>query len=483
MVLVNVRVRGIAATAITKILLDKGYRIVQASNIIRERFGLEQDTSPAEVTVKDADIDELLVIGFHGPAKKVVRDLVDTLKYVFTWISPIGLHSIHVGVVREKKADSCIVEIGNGFKGILRDCNFEVGKRIVVSVVKAPIKPSEPLVLSRNIRVIGKYIALIHGSRKISLSEHIRDQSKRDYLLAIAASKLIGSGLGIHFRSSSAHASKEDIEDEIEQLREKLVEIIEKTKNIDEAPIQIYEGEYIALLGLTSKAKEILDDYRAQVTPTIRCHHSYKSFGDTLSELVDLSEKLVSEGINEKIVSKVLKKHILDKYKSYPRIRIIHKKPDGTTLFLTPGTLYKLWIKDNKYHILVKRVFRTNGVYDGLNIEKKPGDIDYMLVVENEWFISHNYYRGEEWLGSYININTPPEILPNTIKYHDLAADMIVKNDYTVEVIDKEELEKYYQQRIITTYLYIETLNQINKIKENLNKYIIDKPEKLEQNN
>ncbi|MCD6300693.1 MAG: DUF402 domain-containing protein, partial [Staphylothermus sp.] len=75
----------------------------------------------------------------------------------------------------------------------------------------------------------------------------------------------------------------------------------------------------------------------------------------------------------------------------------------------------------------------------------------------------------------------PPEILPNTIKYHDLAADIVVKNDYTVEIIDKEELEKYYQQRIITTHLYLETLNQINKIEENPREYIIDKPEKLEQ--
>ncbi|MCD6301293.1 MAG: DUF402 domain-containing protein, partial [Staphylothermus sp.] len=434
MVLANVRIRGIAATSITKILLDKGHRIVQASNIIRERFGLEQDTSPAEVTVKDADVDELLIIGFHNPAKKVTKDLVDTLKYLFTWVSPVGLHSIHVGIVREKKDNTCIVEIDNGLKGILRDCNLEPSKRVVVSVVKAPIKPGEPLFLSRSIRVIGKYIALLHGSRKISLSEHIRDQSKRDYLVALAASKLIGTGLGIHFRSSSAHASQEDIEKEIEELRKQLVEIIEKTKNIEEAPIQLYEGEYIALLGLTSKAKEILDNYRAQVIPTVKFHHSYKSHGNTLSELVDFSENLIAEGVSEEIVSNALKKYIIEKYKSYPRIKIIHKKSDGTTLLLTPGTLYKTWIKNNQHFIVIKRIFKSNGVYDGFNIEKKPGDIDYMLVVEDEWFISHNYYRGEEWLGTYININTPPEILPNTIKYHDLAADIVVKNDYTVEI-------------------------------------------------
>ena len=49
---VRVRVRGITATAVSKLLLDKGFRIVQASRIIQERLGAEFDPSPADVTVK-----------------------------------------------------------------------------------------------------------------------------------------------------------------------------------------------------------------------------------------------------------------------------------------------------------------------------------------------------------------------------------------------------------------------------------------------
>ena len=192
--MIRVRVRGIAATALTKILLDHGYRIVQASSIIRERFGLKEDYGAADVTVKDAGYDELLVLGFYGKADEVYRVLTDSLEYVFKWVSPVGLHSIYKGRVKSREDDKCIVDLG-GVEGILYNCRHSEGSEVLVGVEKPCIKPYEKPRLTYRLRIVGEYVSLIHGSPSITISEHIRDRGKRDYLVAIATASSFGYSL------------------------------------------------------------------------------------------------------------------------------------------------------------------------------------------------------------------------------------------------------------------------------------------------
>lgn len=470
--MIRVRVRGISATAISKILLDKKYQIVQASTVIRERFGLDKDVSPADVTVKDADEDELLVLGFYDKAKHVYKDLVDSLKYVFQWVSPVGLYSIHVGVVKEKYEDKCLIEIEHA-QGILYNCRHNIGDQVIVSVEKAPVKPSEIARLSYRLRIVGEYVSLIHGSSNITLSEHIRDREKREFLVAVGTAKLIGTGLGLHFRSSSLYAGKEDIENEIDFLREKLKEIMAKAREVKEPPKKVYEGEFIGLIGLTSLAKKELDNYRNIVVSTIPYHHMLKTYGGVFSEVVDFIEKIIEEKPEvRKLVENSVEKYIIEKLLHVPRVRIIHVKPDGSRNELTPGYLYKISKIGDSYQIILTRVMRSQGVYDGLNVEKKPGDIDYMFIRTNEWFISHNYYRNKEWIGSYININTPPEILPGMIKYHDLSIDIVVKPDSGSEIMDEEEFEKYCNEKIISEKLCHKTREKLEEIINSIHNYI-----------
>lgn len=51
----RVRIRGKYATAISKLVLDLGYTIVQASDVIISRFGINVDNSAPDVTIKDSE--------------------------------------------------------------------------------------------------------------------------------------------------------------------------------------------------------------------------------------------------------------------------------------------------------------------------------------------------------------------------------------------------------------------------------------------
>lgn len=450
--------------------MDKGYSIVQASRIICERLGLEHDPSPADVTIKDSGEDELLVLGFYGHADKVFEDLADELGDVFRWASPVGLYSVHVGRIVDKRNDACIVEISGGQKGVLPRCGHEPGKLVAVSVVHPAIKPYEEIRLSREIRVVGEYVSLIHGSPRITVSEHIRDKDKRSHLVALATSKLIGTGLGIHLRSSAKYAGDEEIIEEIERLKTMLTEIVEKLGNTDEVAM-IYPGEFIGLLGLTSTAKQRLDEYRGRVVPTVRSHHSYKTIGGWLSELVDYTEKLIEYGlIDSDRASTGMERYCLEKLVRQSSVKIVHVSPDGRRLILTPGRIADL--DRGRNMIILTRTMKSPGTYDGLNVEKKPGDIDYVVIRFGEWWISHNYCRGDEWLGTYVNINTPPEILPGVIKYHDLAIDVIIKKDNTAEIIDDDELRRLHEKKIVSKRLYEKALETAKRIAERPGEYI-----------
>ncbi|MEM4756998.1 MAG: DUF402 domain-containing protein [Desulfurococcaceae archaeon] len=458
---INVRIRGIFATALTKILIDSGMKIVEASDKVQERMHIAYDTSPCDVTVKDGDYqDELLVIGFSEKARNVYNILVENLKYVLKWISPIELHSVYIGIVKEKRGDTCLVDIGERV-GSLAPCKENIGEKITVGVRRAPLYPGEELILTKNFRIIGKYVALLHGEPKISFSEHIRDRDTRARLSTIAASKLMNTGLGVHFRSSSKYASKEDIINELNFLFEEYKRIFLKVENANE-PAKIYPGEFIGILGLTSLAKQILDNIRNTVYPTIPRHHTYKALG--YADLVDMAECILREQCDRASVWRGFTKFVLSKISEKRTIELIHIKPSGERVYLSPGDVVKISHEDGDVELVIKRVFTSPGIYDGIGVEKKPGDVDYLVINSRKSFIIHNYYRGRTWLGSYININTPPEIAPGIVKYHDLLIDIVIKPDGDVKVVDKEEIDKYYDLGIITKELYELANNTVKTI-------------------
>lgn len=471
--MIRVRVRGVSSTAISKILLDKGYRIVQASETIRERFNLENDNSPADVTVKDSDeIDSILVIGFYSMAREVYEYVSSTLEYVLNWKAPIGLYSIIKGVVEEKRDNDCIVDL-NGLKGVLKGCRDNVGEDVLVSVIKAPVKPGETAVLSYDLKLVGEYVTVTYGSKKLTISENIRDFEKRGELASIGLAKGFSTGMGIHFRSSSQYAPREALEKEIDELSLKLKELIRRARDLQGGFKILYEGEFIGLIGLTSVAKNKLDHFRSLVTPTVRNHHSYKFSSRELSSMVDeYEESIRSNTISAREAEEKIISLIIEKTRSKGTIDLIHVKPNGELSKLTPGELFYFKSGDEGFELVIKRIMKSNGVYDGLDNEKRAGDVDYVYVKSNEWFLSHNYYRGDAWLGSYININTPIELSIGVVKYHDLLLDVIIKNNGETTIEDLDTFEKYCMEGVIGRRLCDEAYSVAMKIKNESFKYI-----------
>lgn len=471
--IVKARIRGIYTTALTKILLDKGIVIVQATPIIRQRLGIPENNSAPDVTVKvvDEDPHTLLIIGFPQQVDIVSNIIEDEVKDYIKWESKLGLYSLVKGLVESRENDVCKIKLPYNLEGTLKPCTKNTGEEILVTVVKTQLKPGEPVRLATSIRVIGYYAAIIEGDQRVTISEHIRNYDKRAELLTIA-SNTIREGLGVHWRSSAAHAPINVLLTEIEELKKKLEEVRKEAETAPPLSV-IYPGEKIVLLTLPSTAKHRLDKIRAQATATTPYHHTAKALGDEPAIIVDFAEKLIAnKWIEPEKAMQGILEYIADKLREARRIEIYHIKPDGRILKLTPGKLESIIVKPDRIILELRRTFKTQGMYDGLGVEKEPGDYDIMRIDTRSWTIIHRYHdRNGNLKGEYININTPPELSTNKIVYHDLVID-IVKVNGNVKVIDAEEYIKLLREGVISKHIHEKVEEEVRKHGINLEEVI-----------
>ncbi|MEM2104756.1 MAG: DUF402 domain-containing protein, partial [Candidatus Bathyarchaeia archaeon] len=68
------------------------------------------------------------------------------------------------------------------------------------------------------------------------------------------------------------------------------------------------------------------------------------------------------------------------------------------------------------------------------------------------------------WKGAYININTPVEVYPKTLRYVDLEVDVCIKPSGEVEIVDVEKLEKAFQKGIVSKALLENAKAEAEKI-------------------
>lgn len=462
---VRVRIRGIYATALTRLALDYGFQVVQASRVIAGRFGIPQLTLPADVTLKNSDSDpsELVVVGYTWAVEKVLEKLRETLPYSFYWRSRLPLHATVKARVRGRASgEACIAEV-EGVEAELADEEVcEPGREVVASVVRPGVKPWERPRLALGARVIGDYAILFESPRpRVTVSEHVRMQEKRAELAALAT-EYTSRGLSVHWRSSSQHADAETLRRHLEELHQALLEARERAER--GGPGVYTPGETVAVVRLSSLDKATLDTVRDKVTPTIELHHSVKSLAPSISTVVDYAEKLKARGVDPALLREALLDTMGEMLSSRRSVRIIHVKLDGRVVELGRGEVRSIYRENGRLIVVIERRVRSRGVYDGLGAEKEPGDRIVTEIDTGSWLVKHTYYSRSGWVkGIYVNVNTPPEVAEDALVYLDLEVDVVKKPGEKPRLIDEDELKKALESGIVTEKLYREALEKARK--------------------
>ena len=458
----GVRVRGIYATAITKILLDRGFIITLPSETIAKRFSIPILTDPPDVTVKTDEIDpeKLVIIGFPEPQRKVVNALKSVLKYSGVVESKIGANALVIGKVLEKVRSGYLIDLGFGRTIIRTSVPLKEGEKRVFRIRIPPTTVSDKFFIDVTPGIIGRYARVFKSREAPSVSKHIKDESKRRFLIDLARN--LPKEYTVHRRSSAEYATPDKLVAELKELVERLERILSTDGDVGDI---IYEGERVTFFYLSTADRYLLDKIRDKVIPTVTGHHARKSASryveSDLSPAVDVLEKALEITNDRESLEKAMKAYALEK----DGVTIVHRKPDGAEIRIKGAR-----IVSRGEHITLYRELSGRGTYDGLNMPIEPGDYAITRVYPGERYVIHEYYSKDGTLkGIYANVNTPPEFMPGVIRYTDLYVDVVMRSGEEPRIIDVEELESRLDRGLISRELYEKAMEVAKNLIERLN--------------
>ncbi|MEM2936941.1 MAG: ribonuclease E/G [Candidatus Bathyarchaeia archaeon] len=457
------KVRGIYTTALTKLLLENGFQIVQPSQAIKTRFSIQETNEPTDIKIKDRhDLQGVVVLGTAEATKAFHSVIHSSLEDAITRKWNVSIDGIYKGNIVGGDESAVYVQIGEETVGMLPvlEAPNEKQREIIVQVERKRMGRKTP-VLTTQLKIVGKYAILAKNS-KVGVSLKIRDINKRAELYALGK-QLCPEGWGIIWREPAAQMQKDFLEKEIMKLAEKVKTLNERAASA-KAPVLLVEGLYFMDVEFPYFSKRKLDELRASVTPTLEGHHFYKTCGGKLSAALQMAEKLLEKGKSKAEMEKLFKMQVQPEFpEEGSTVNVEHVKLSGLVLNLGQATIEAMNSEKIKYW----RTIKANGFYDGLGVAKEVGDKAVSETKPGEWRITTNYFsKNGEWKGAYINLNTPVEVYPKTIRYVDLEVDVCIRPNGEVRVIDMEKLEKAFERGFLNKALFEKARETVEALTE-----------------
>lgn len=441
----NVRVRGIYATALTRVVVDAGHDVVLPSKVIDDRFDAPFEQRPANAGVETTRDRQGVGVTGEPSAVAELREAFGAVGIdAFDWPDPAPLGAIFDGVVDRTRGGGAIVELSGGAEGYLPfdavDGYVDVGDRLRVQVhdPDPPWTNDAPL-LGTELRVSGELLALVRGGEGVSA-----DATGEDATELVRTTDLLSApspeGWGIRWNETALGADVSALETALATagtIAEEIDDAIEAADPVEaHAPKAVTTPLATAWIWFGRASRFALDDRRREVTPTMVGHHRIKAATDAAGTAVDFVEAICEDAENEfpfDVVTRQFGPVEGDE------VAIEHGKPDGRLFALGRGEVVE---RDPDGTVTVRREMQSSGTYDALGTEREPGDVALTKLTEGRWWYP-TVYRGQdgERKGTYVNVCTPVEVFPERIRYVDLHVDVIRHPDGTVERVDEDELE------------------------------------------
>ncbi|OYT52433.1 hypothetical protein B6U66_01915 [Candidatus Bathyarchaeota archaeon ex4484_135] len=455
----KVRVRGIYSTALTRLFLDKGFTIVQPSLVIAERFQMAPVEEEPDVIISDReDKQGILAVGPEEHLKTVLEALRAELLDAIIRKEHFELWAIYKG--RVVSYSSGLIDIGCCLAQLAE--GEEVGpdtEEVLVQVVR--FSGRRPVV-SRFPRLRGKLTVLRPFEPGVEVSKRVSDEEARIRLEEVGR-RLAPEGVGIRLRSAAQTAGEEEIKADFEVLLARWERVKAKFEK-SEAPCLLEHGKSMVDVVFPLWSKKKLDELRRTVCPTLEGHHALKACGGELANAVEMAEKLLFQGMAEEQVKKlfqeVLRREMPHKGS---RLAILHAKLNGDVLRL--GQAEVLRAGDDLSELVLVRMIRGRGFYDGLGTRREPGDLAVSLTGLGSMRLVTSYLGADgTYKGTYVNLNTPVEVCPSYIRYVDLEVDVCLMPDGSYKVLDEEELRKAVEEGTISAELADVVMKEVESV-------------------
>lgn len=474
---VNARVRGIYATALTRLFLDAGHAVVDASPPIRDRFDESFPQAPPSVRVEmTTDRQGVGVTGDKAAVKTAVSALTDVGLDTFAWPDPTPAGTVLEGRVTATRDRGAVVSLAvesprdasaEGFLPYRHvDSHVETGDRVRVQVQSSvPPWTSQRPTLETTLRVDAGLVTLEPGGKaEAEAGTGTATATETETRVAVrddeAARELAGMVelLGIEppagWRATwgpaalaadmaALEAALEDAVDTAETLSASLTTdddtadllgVLDDETSPAETPLATPAAGTWIWFGRESRSA--LDSIRRRVTATMPGHHRIKAGASAASAGVDFAEAVCDPAADGSLPFDA----VCASFGPEPgdTIRIEHGKPDGRLI-----TLGEASVTDREGKTLtVTREMTAGGRYDGLQTPREAGDVATTTLKEGRWWYPTTYRSDDGTVkGTYLNVCTPVEVFPEAARYVDLHVDVLRHPDGTVERVDDAVLD------------------------------------------
>ena len=444
------RVRGIYTTAVTQLLSEADFEVVQASDPIRERFDQSFDTVPADVSIETTrDRQGVEVSGGPNAVETAMAELEGLAIDTFRWDDDAARGAVFDAEVLDADGGSgAVVDLGDGRRGYLSyddvDGYVEAGNRYRVQVTEPtpPWDDDRPLVRP-TLEVQGGLCTLSRDRSGVSAA--MRGE-RADELVGMTdlLSVDVPDGWGIRWQHAAADADLEAMGTALEDAanRARLLE-----DELADAPDEPGEPALLAAPQRTAwgwfgrQSRFALDGVRRHVETTMPGHHRTKAADRAASAAVDFAEAVCGSADDAAAGDDFPFAAVTRQFgpTAGDRLEIGHGKPDGRLISLGRGEVTD-WDPEGK--LTFERSMRGGGSYDALGTPKDDGDVAVTKFREGRWWYPTTYKAADGTSkGTYVNVCTPVELFPDCVRYVDLYVDVIRQPDGTVEIVDADELE------------------------------------------
>jgi hypothetical protein len=444
----TVRVRGIYATALTRLFDD----VVLASGPIEARFDDPFPVEPAAATVETTADRQGVTLSGRSERLAALGDRLDGLSGdALSWQAALPQDGVFAGQVVEELGRGAVVDVGPG-EGFLSydatDRHVETGDalRVQVAEARAPWLDGRP-VLDTTVRVRGHLASLVRAGNATGWGGS-RDGAGPSLAEVVAAEP--PAGWVIQWDCDEQDVPLDALGDAVAAASESAADVDEALADAEPppeaAPGPYWTGTATRHWWFGREARFALDDHRRAVTPTMTGHHRIKAATDAASAAVDFVEAVCpgagdeaerDDGPGDAFPFDAVTRQFGPREGA--SVGIGHGKPDGSLLSLGSGTVTE---RDPDGTLVVEREMSPGGTYDALGVERRTGDVATTKFEEGRrWYPT--VYRSDEGevRGTYVNVCTPVEVFPDAVRYVDLHVDVVKHADGTVERVDDGELD------------------------------------------
>jgi len=477
------RVRGIYTTAITRLLSETGREVVQASEPIRERFERSFDAAPADVSIETTrDRQGIEISGTPDAVEPVANELEDLAIDTFRWPDDVSRGAVFDADVLEAGGGSgAVVDLGDGRRGFLKyddaDGYVDAGNRYRVQVHEpAPPWDDDRPFVRPTLEVQGGLCTLSRDRTGVSAA--IRGERAEELVgMTDLLSVDVPEGWGVRWQHAAADADLEAMGTALEDAANR-ARALETA--LADAPDEPGEPELLAAPRRTEwcwfgrEARFALDSVRRRVETTMPGHHRTKAADRAASAAVDFAEAVCeSTGTGDGGADATGEFPFAAVARQFgptagDRLEIGHGKPDGRLISLGRGEVTE-WDPEGK--VTLERSMRGGGSYDALGVSKESGDVAVTKFREGRWWYPTTYTAADGTSkGTYVNVCTPVELFPDTVRYVDLYVDVIRQRDGTVEIVDAEELKDAVSDGFVSDELAEKAMNVAEAVERALSK-------------